>query len=59
MPVEVVKFQGPVTCIPFLGMELDSIALEIRLLADKLANLRALLLTWRGRKLAERGNYCS
>jgi len=39
-------------------MELDSVALEIRLLADKLANLRAFLLTWRGKRLAERGNYC-
>ena len=48
MPVEGDKCQGPVTCIPFLGMELDSIALEIQLPADKLANLRALLLTWRG-----------
>ena len=50
LPVEGEKCQGPVTCIPFLGMELDSVALEIRLPADKLANLRALLLTWRGRK---------
>ena len=50
MPVEGDKCQGPVTCIPFLGMELDSSALEIRLPADKLARLRALLLTWRGRK---------
>lgn len=50
LPVEVDKCQGPVTCIPFLGMELDSIALEIRLPKDKLENLKALLLTWRGRK---------
>jgi hypothetical protein len=50
LPVEEEKGQGPVTCIPFLGMELDSVVMEIRLPKDKLASLRALLCTWRGRK---------
>ena len=50
LPVEVDKCQGPVSCILFLGMELDSVALEIRLPGDKLANLKSLLHSWRGRK---------
>ena len=50
LPVEVDKCQGPVSCILFLGMELNSVALEIHLPGDKLANLRSLLHSWRGRK---------
>ena len=50
LPVEVDKCQGPVSCILFLGMELDSVALEICLPVDKLANLKSLLHSWRGRK---------
>ena len=50
LPVEVDKCQGPVSCILFLGMELDSVALEVRLPGDKLANLKSLLHSWRGRK---------
>ena len=44
------KCQGPVSCILFLGMELDSVALEIHLPGDKLANLKSLPNSWRGRK---------
>ena len=50
LPVEEDKCEGPATCIPFLGMELDSEALEIRLPKDKLANMIHLLCIWRGRK---------
>ena len=54
LPVEVDKCQGPVSCILFLGMELDSVALEIRLPGDKLANLKSLLHSWRGRKACQK-----
>ena len=36
--------------INLLGMELDSIRLEIRLLREKLMRLKSLLESWRGRK---------
>ncbi len=50
LPVEPDKDEGPATSITFLGLELDSIAQEIRLPEDKLTSLRALLKSWRGRK---------
>lgn len=40
------KTEGPCTSITFLGLELDSIAMEARLPADKLSFLRALLSDW-------------
>ncbi len=43
MPVEPEKDEGPATVISFLGLELDSTAMEVRLPLDKLTNLRALL----------------
>ena len=50
MPVEPENDQGPATTITFLGLKLDTVALEVRLPQDKLANLRTLLRSWRGRK---------
>ena len=50
LPVETEKCTGPLTCIHFLGLELDSVTLEICLPKEKLANLQSLLASWRGRK---------
>ena len=50
MPVEPENDQGPATTITFLGLKLDTVALEVRLPQDKLANLRTLLRSWLGRK---------
>ena len=50
LPTEPDKDEGPATTISFLGMELDSMALEIRLPQDKLVRMRAELSKWRGRK---------
>ena len=44
------KDEGPATVIPFLGLELDSAALEIRLPEEKLSRLRAELLKGGGKK---------
>lgn len=41
---------GPVPCLDFLGFELDSEAMEIRLPQPKLAELRELIQSWLGRK---------
>ena len=49
-PVEPDKTEGPSTTITFLGIEIDSIAMELRLPADKLARLIQLTTRWRGKK---------
>ncbi len=48
------KSVGPTTTITFLGIELDSVGLTIRLPEDKLKNLRKILKTWRGRKAGKK-----
>ena len=50
LPPEPEKDEGPATTISFLGMELDSAALEVRLPPEKLHRMRAELARWRGRK---------
>lgn len=49
-PVEQEKSEGPSTKITFLGMELDSLAMEIRLPTQKLTLLKQSLGEWRGKK---------
>ena len=49
-PLEQEKVEGPSTCLPFLGIELDTEAMEIRLPADKLLQLRQTIGEWAGRK---------
>ena len=49
-PVEPEKSIGPTTVIVFLGIELDTEVMEIRLPADKLARLVQSLKEWRGKK---------
>ena len=44
VPLEPSKLVGPATCLTFLGIEIDTIALQIRLPEDKLINLRRELL---------------
>ena len=48
-PIEPEKDEGPSTTIPFLGIELDLVALELRLPQDKLQRLKVLLESWRER----------
>ena len=49
-PVEEQKSEGPATTVPFLGIEIDSIAMELRLPGDKLSQLKQTLRQWRGKK---------
>ena len=44
------KDEGPATAIGLLGMEIDTVKLEISLPADKLARLISLLQEWQGKK---------
>ena len=44
VPLEPSKLVRPVTCLTFLGIKIDTIALQIRLPEDKLINFRRELL---------------
>ena len=44
------KVEGPSTCLSFLGIVIDSIALELRLPDDKLRRIRSLLTEWGSRR---------
>ena len=50
LPLAAEKQVGPTTCLDFLGIELDTVHMEIRLPEVKLARTRELVATWRGRK---------
>ena len=54
-----IECEGPSTVITFLGMELDTVASEIRLPADKLKRLKDLLKEWRGRKAGKKRDLLS
>ena len=53
-PLEQEKIEGPSTCLPFLGMELDTAIMEIRLPTDKLHHLRETVRQWIGRKVGRK-----
>ena len=53
-PAVAEKGEGPTTKMDFLGRELDSVALEMRLPEAKLARLLTMLETWAGRKSCTR-----
>ena len=50
MPTEPSKDEGPATVLSFLGLELDTMALEVRLPEEKMRRLKVVLGSWRGRK---------
>ena len=43
------KLEGPTTCLTFLGIEIDTMALQLHLPQVKLVELRALVSTWMGK----------
>ena len=49
LPSEPEKDEGPSTSITFTGIEIDSMAMEMRPPQEKLARLKADLTNWRGR----------
>ena len=49
-PVEPEKLEGPTTVISFLGLQLDTNEMVLRLPADKLAHLMEMMSAWRGKK---------
>ena len=54
VPIAEHKVEGPVTRITFLGIEIDMVAMELRLLQDKLQCLAALVSDWRSRRSCRR-----
>ena len=53
-PLEEDKCQGPAQVLTFLGIELDTRKMEIRLPVEKLERLRNLLAEWEGRKAGKK-----
>ena len=41
VPLETSKLEGPATCLTFLGIEFDTMTLQIRLPPQKLSNLKS------------------
>ena len=52
LPVAPHKVEGPATSLTFLGIEIDSVAKEIRLPSAKVRRLREILSVWKGRRNA-------
>ena len=52
VPVAAHKTEGPSTCLTFLGIQIDSVAMQLSLAPDKLACIRGLVLSWRSKRAA-------
>ena len=50
LPLATEKQKGPASCIEFLGIELDSAAMQLRLPVQKLEYLKSTIRGWLGRK---------
>ena len=53
-PIEPGKTEGPTTRLVFLGIEIDSEAMEMRLPDEKLSRLKESLAQWRGKKVCRK-----
>ena len=54
VPIAEHKRDGPTTCLTFLGIEIDTVAGELRLRPEKLQRLQALLESWGDRRVCSR-----
>ena len=54
VPMAPNKQEGPTTCLVFLGIQIDTVAGELRLPEDKLQRLQALLQKWGARRACQR-----
>ena len=50
IPLKIQKIEGPSMCLIFLGIELDTVRLEMRLPVERIAHLKDLLRSWVGKK---------
>ena len=58
VPAEPEKCEGPSTTLPILGIEVDTVQMQVRLPAEKLHCLNQSIREWRGRKSCRKGS-CS
>lgn len=54
VPVASEKVEGPATCLEILGIEIDTVAMEIRLPERKVSKLAWLIREWRDRKAGKK-----
>jgi hypothetical protein len=54
VPISEQKRDGPTTCLMYLGIEVETVASQLRLPQEKLQRLRTLLVEWGDRKVCER-----
>ena len=54
VPIAEHKRDGPTTCLTFFGIEIDTVASQLRLPADKLQHLQSQLRDWGDRKVCQR-----
>ena len=54
VPLAAHKSVSPTTCLTFLGIEIDTLAMELRLTRDKLNRLKDLLAEWQFKKVCSR-----
>ena len=54
VPVANHKTEGPSTCLTFLGIQIDSVAMQLSLAPDKLARIQGLVLSWRSKRAASK-----
>lgn len=54
VPLAMEKLEGPSQCLVFLGIEIDTVRCQLRLPAEKLIRLQALLDEWSSRKSCQR-----
>ena len=52
LPLALDNLEGPVPCLKFLGLELDSESMVIRLLQARVAKLQELTRMWQKKKLS-------
>ena len=57
VPLAAHKCMGPSTCLVILGIEIDTIAMELRLPQEKLSKLKELLLEWQFKKVCSREKF--
>ena len=50
VPIAEQKLQGPTTSLSFLGIEVDTMAMELRLHQEKLGQLKVMIQDWKARK---------
>ncbi len=54
MPLEEKKEEGPSEVLTFLGLEIDTVKMEVRLPQEKVKEMRSILKRWRGMKSCKR-----